>query len=124
VEITAFLMNRSGWLLCALLVSASLGCLRGGPEEASDSKASGVPPASAEGAGADGKASLGPGEVVRTSAAETRRKVQAGESVLVCAYPETSKYERNKLAGSISMDELEQRAPSLPRDQELIFYCA
>ncbi len=61
---------------------------------------------------------------VRFTAAETRRKVVSGEALLVCAYVEEEKYIQNRLEGAISFDEFNARRRNLPRDQEIIFYCA
>ena len=63
-------------------------------------------------------------EIARIDVAEARRKVEAGQAVLVCAYDDEAKCGRMKLAGSITLAELRVRVPSLPKSQELIFYCA
>lgn len=63
-------------------------------------------------------------DVPRIEAEEARRKVQAGKALLICGYAEEAKCDRIRLEGSLTLSELESRLPSLPRDQELIFYCA
>lgn len=45
-------------------------------------------------------------------------------ALLVCAYDENEKFERNHLEGALSMDELRRREDDLPEDREIIFYCA
>jgi rhodanese-related sulfurtransferase len=50
--------------------------------------------------------------------------VSDGDALLVCAYDDRQKFEQNHLAGAIALDELEARVDSLPRDRQLIFYCA
>ena len=55
---------------------------------------------------------------------EAHRKVAAGEALLVCAYEDEAKCRAIALPGSISLAELESRASSLSKSQELIFYCA
>jgi hypothetical protein len=50
--------------------------------------------------------------------------VAAGDALLVCAYDDADRYERNKLEGSIPFSEFTQRVPSLGKDQEIIFFCA
>jgi hypothetical protein len=55
---------------------------------------------------------------------EARRKVTAGEALLVCAYEDESKCDRIKLEGSISFTDFRTLAESLPKDREIIFYCA
>jgi hypothetical protein len=58
----------------------------------------------------------------RISAAETRRRLLAGEPLLlVCVYPDAS-YRRSNLEGSMSMSAFLARLPSLPKDVEIVFY--
>jgi hypothetical protein len=68
-------------------------------------------------------AQAGPEGIERVSVEEARRAVESGRALLVCAYDD-ARCARVRLQGSITVRELEQRATSLPRDQELIFYCA
>jgi hypothetical protein len=63
------------------------------------------------------------GDVERISVADARAAVSAGRALLVCAYDD-DRCARVRLEGSITLSELERRAPSLPKDQQLIFYCA
>ena len=63
-------------------------------------------------------------DIARIDVAEARRKVEAEQAVLVCAYDDEAKCGRMKLAGSITLPGLRARLPSLPKSQELIFYCA
>jgi rhodanese-related sulfurtransferase len=51
-------------------------------------------------------------------------KVQSGETLLVCAYDDEAKCRRLHLQGAISLTELKPRLPNLPKDQEIVFYCA
>lgn len=60
----------------------------------------------------------------RISAPEARRHVESGEALLVCAYDSNEKFQQNKLEGAISLDEFRSRADSIPKHQEIIFYCA
>ena len=62
-------------------------------------------------------------QVERVSVERAREGVEAGRALLVCAYDD-AKCARIRLDGSITVRELEQRAASLPKDQESIFYCA
>jgi hypothetical protein len=62
-------------------------------------------------------------DVERVSVEEARREAQAGRALLVCAYDD-AKCARVPLQGATTWSELSQRAASLPRDQQLIFYCA
>jgi hypothetical protein len=62
-------------------------------------------------------------DVERVSVEEARREAQAGRALLVCAYDD-AKCARVPLQGATTLSELSRRAASLPRDQQLIFYCA
>jgi rhodanese-related sulfurtransferase len=46
------------------------------------------------------------------------------DALLVCAYDDPNKFTDNHLAGALSLDEFEARVGSLPRETEVIFYCA
>jgi hypothetical protein len=61
--------------------------------------------------------------IERVSVEEARREAQAGRALLVCAYDD-AKCARVPLQGATTLSELSRRAASLPRDQQLIFYCA
>jgi hypothetical protein len=52
-----------------------------------------------------------------------RREVEARRALLVCAYDD-ARCAKIPLQGAIPLSELERRAPSLLKDQEIIFYCA
>lgn len=43
---------------------------------------------------------------------------------LVCAYDSAEQCQANRIDGAIALAELEAKAASLPRSQEIIFYCA
>jgi hypothetical protein len=62
-------------------------------------------------------------QVERVEVERAREAVEAGRALLVCAYDD-AKCARMRLGGSITVRELEQRAASLPKNQEIIFYCA
>lgn len=63
-------------------------------------------------------------DVERIDPEEARRRVQQGRALLVCAYADVEKCSRMALEGAIPLAQLAQRRASLPRDQEIIFYCA
>ncbi len=50
-------------------------------------------------------------------------EVQAGQVLLVCAYEDPERFATMRLEGAISIQEFRARRPSLPKDQEIIFYC-
>ena len=62
--------------------------------------------------------------VPRIAPQEAHEKVKAGEALLVCAYEEPEKFQALQLEGAISLQEFRSKRASLPRDQEIIFYCA
>jgi hypothetical protein len=48
----------------------------------------------------------------------------ASSALLVCAYDSEEKFQANHLEGAISLAEFRSRAGSMPKDREVIFYCA
>lgn len=63
-------------------------------------------------------------EPIRVSPEEVRQRVMSGSALLVCAYEDDEKCKRLHLEGAIWLTEFKARLRSLPRDQEIIFYCA
>lgn len=63
-------------------------------------------------------------DVPRISPTEARQRVQGGQALLVCGYEDESKCRSIALDGSITLTDLQRRLASLPKSQELIFYCA
>ncbi len=63
-------------------------------------------------------------EVQRISVQEARRKATSNQALLVCAYDDEAKYSKINLKGSISFSSFQSGLPSLPKNQEIIFYCA
>jgi len=62
-------------------------------------------------------------EIERISVADARRNVQANQALLVCAYPDEAKFNGVRLERAISLASFEGRAATLPKGQEIIFYC-
>jgi len=62
--------------------------------------------------------------VERISPEEAWRDVAGGRALLVCAYDDESKCQRLRLEGAITLHDLQRRLESVPKSQELIFYCA
>lgn len=62
-------------------------------------------------------------EPERISPRETLETVRAGKAILVCAYEEDSKCREMHLDGAIFLSELKSRLVSLPKEQEIVFYC-
>ena len=61
-------------------------------------------------------------DIVRVGVEEARRKVTAGQALLVCAYKDEAKCRMLNLDGSISLSTFESRVGALPKSQEIIFY--
>lgn len=55
---------------------------------------------------------------------QAHNDVEVSDAFLVCAYDSAEKFEKNHLAGAISLDELHSREDSISPGRELIFYCA
>ncbi len=60
----------------------------------------------------------------RIDVEQARRDVQSGGALLVCGYEEPEKFEQNHLQGAMSLSDFESQIDSIPREQEIIFYCA
>ena len=63
-------------------------------------------------------------EVARIPVEEAQKKIKAGQALLVCAYEDEAKCRMVNLDGSISLTSFQSRVASLPKTQEIIFYCA
>ena len=63
-------------------------------------------------------------DVERIPAEEARQRVRSGQALLICAYEDEAKCNPIRLEGSITLGEFQARASALPRDKELMFYCA
>jgi len=63
-------------------------------------------------------------KVARITPQEAHARVVAGQALLVCAYDDPARFAEIHLEGAISIQEFRARRASLPRDQEIIFYCA
>jgi hypothetical protein len=63
-------------------------------------------------------------EPIRISPQTAREKVTSGQALLICAYDDEKKFNANHLEGAISFADFKTRLSSLPKDQNIIFYCA
>jgi hypothetical protein len=63
-------------------------------------------------------------EPPRVTPAEIYPKVKSGAALLVCAYESDAKFRQLALEGAIPFSELESRLATLPKDREIVFYCA
>jgi rhodanese-related sulfurtransferase len=62
--------------------------------------------------------------VQRISPREARQRVRQGEALLVCAYDSKEKFSQVHLEGALSLDAFRARLSELPKNREIIFYCA
>ena len=60
----------------------------------------------------------------RVSPEEARNRIKSGAALLVCAYDSNEKFDELHLEGAISLNEFNSRLSSVPKEQEVIFYCA
>lgn len=63
-------------------------------------------------------------EPVRVSPKEAREKTVSRSAKLICAYEEEQECKDLHLEGSVSLSEFKAEISSLPKESELIFYCA
>ena len=63
-------------------------------------------------------------EVPRVTPEEIYPKLRSGEALLVCAYDSDARFRQVQLKGAISLEEFKSIRPTLPRDREIVFYCA
>lgn len=59
----------------------------------------------------------------RLKAAEVRRRVGAG-AMLVCAYDDVGKCRKTGVTESIPYPEFKDQLDSVPKSQEIVFFCA
>ena len=63
-------------------------------------------------------------EPIRIAPDEVRNNVKSGTALLVCAYPDEARFKRLQLEDAISLSDFKAKLPTLPKTQEIIFYCA
>jgi hypothetical protein len=61
---------------------------------------------------------------VRMSPEQAYQNVKAGKAILVCGYDDEATFQKMRLDMAISFGEFRKHLPALPKDQEIIFYCA
>jgi hypothetical protein len=60
----------------------------------------------------------------RISPEHARERVKSGKALFVCAYDDEAKCRSNHLEGAVTFGEFRGKLPTLPKEQEIIFYCA
>ena len=61
---------------------------------------------------------------VRITPREAYEKVKAGQAILVCGYEDEEKFKAQQLEMAVSFAEFQRMLPTVPKDKEIIFYCA
>jgi hypothetical protein len=61
-------------------------------------------------------------EPERVAPEEIYQRLKSGTVLLVCAYDDDAKFRRMQLEGAISFNKFKSKLPSLPKDQEIVFY--
>ena len=62
--------------------------------------------------------------VERIEPTTARADTAAGKALLVCGYEDDAKCRKARLEGSIPFARFASMVSTLPRDKEIIFYCA
>ena len=73
---------------------------------------------------ADGWRVVMAADVERIDVSSARKDTSDGKAVLVCGYEDDAKCRKARLAGSIPFAQFASMAPGLPKNKEIIFYCA
>lgn len=61
----------------------------------------------------------------RIDVQHARRDLESpGGAMLVCAYDDDAKCSKNRLEGSIPYSSFKTKEGAIPKDREVIFYCA
>jgi hypothetical protein len=63
-------------------------------------------------------------EVPRVTPQELYPRLRAGTALLVCAYASDARFQEVHLEGAVSFEAFKALLPTLPRDREIVFYCA
>lgn len=61
---------------------------------------------------------------VRIAPKEAYEKLKAGQALLVCGYEDEEKFKAMRLEMAVSFEEFQKMLPALPKDKEIVFYCA
>lgn len=64
-----------------------------------------------------------PVEIPRISVQDAQQNVLSGESLIVCAYDD-EQCKQVRIEGALLLSEFRAQMNSVPKDREIIFYCA
>ena len=62
--------------------------------------------------------------ILRVSSEEIYPRVKTGDSLLVCAYDSDETFRSMRLEGAVSLNDFKGRVSQLPKEKEIVFYCA
>jgi hypothetical protein len=60
----------------------------------------------------------------RISPQQAQQDMENNNAMLVCGYDDEQKFQKYHLERALSLDEFEAQIDAMPKDQEVIFYCA
>jgi hypothetical protein len=63
-------------------------------------------------------------EVARVAPQEIYPRVKSGDCLLVCAYDNEDTFRSMRLEGAMSLQAFKGQVGSIPKDREIVFYCA
>lgn len=63
-------------------------------------------------------------DATRIDVNTARQHVTAGDALLVCGYDDEAKCRKIMLDGALTLAQFRDRLTSLPKEREIIFYCA
>ncbi len=63
-------------------------------------------------------------DIIRRTPEDVKACVDAGDTLLVCAYDNNDKFAEYRLEGAISLSELRVKVEGLATGQDIVFYCA
>jgi len=63
-------------------------------------------------------------DIERIEPRKAHEDLESGSAALVCGYDEPEKFQAYHLEHAVALDQFRKMANSLPKDKEVIFYCA
>lgn len=60
----------------------------------------------------------------RITPQQARERVQSGQALLICAYDDEEKFKALHLENALSLKQFREIQSGVPKEKELIFYCA
>ena len=60
----------------------------------------------------------------RIDSDKVRPAIAQGMALLVCAYDDAPRAHKFRLPGTLSLEQFQAHAPTMPKDRQVVFYCA